>query len=394
MENYAFALAGGGAKGIYQIGAWKALEEIGISCCAVAGTSIGAVNGAFIAQGDYQKAYDMWANIRMDQCVHLSEPHGLVSDNLLDRQHAGMLLREVIFNGGIDQSPFQQLLTTYLSVESVYASDVDLGICTFELTSRSAVKIWKRDIPKDLFFSYLLASSAYPGLKIVKFEEKRYMDGGISDNLPLDMLSSRGYRNIVAIDIRSEKNRALVSDRLRITHICNSMDLGGTLDLSPEILSRNFELGYLDTYKTFGKYDGIHYYIPTDEYQNLMRMYKDIGVSGFEQAALAYKIPREQARSADDFLRILRAKRQESQAEYEKGRKKIDADGILSAVRNGSLHKLKRMSPSLRLSLLMELIADAKKNGSKWTIPAKLFRDLDLAANALLLLDPPSLGDQ
>ena len=170
MEKYAFALAGGGAKGIYQIGAWKALEEIGISCCAVAGTSIGAVNGALIAQGDYQKAYDMWANIRMDQCVHLSEPHGLVSDNLLDRQHAGMLLREVIFNGGIDQSPFQQLLTTYLSVESVYASDVDLGICTFELTSRSAVKIWKRDIPKDLFFSYLLASSAYPGLKIVKFE--------------------------------------------------------------------------------------------------------------------------------------------------------------------------------------------------------------------------------
>ena len=48
MEKYAVTLAGGGSKGIYQIGAWKALDELGIEFEAVTGTSIGAINGAFM----------------------------------------------------------------------------------------------------------------------------------------------------------------------------------------------------------------------------------------------------------------------------------------------------------------------------------------------------------
>ena len=60
MEKYAVALAGGGSKGIYQVGAWKALKELGIEFEAVTGTSIGAVNGSFMVQGDITKAENMW----------------------------------------------------------------------------------------------------------------------------------------------------------------------------------------------------------------------------------------------------------------------------------------------------------------------------------------------
>ena len=41
-KTYAIALEGGGAKGAYEIGAWKALEEAGIKYNAVSGTSVGA----------------------------------------------------------------------------------------------------------------------------------------------------------------------------------------------------------------------------------------------------------------------------------------------------------------------------------------------------------------
>ena len=92
MDKYAIALAGGGSKGIYQIGAWKALKELGIEFVAITGTSIGAINGAFMVQGDLQKACDMWMNLRMDQCIRLPENTELSSDNLLDRQHAGIIL--------------------------------------------------------------------------------------------------------------------------------------------------------------------------------------------------------------------------------------------------------------------------------------------------------------
>ena len=46
--EYSLVLEGGGAKGAYQIGAWKALKEAGVKINAVAGTSVGALNGALI----------------------------------------------------------------------------------------------------------------------------------------------------------------------------------------------------------------------------------------------------------------------------------------------------------------------------------------------------------
>ena len=56
-------LEGGGAKGSYQAGAIKALYEKGYKFDGVMGTSIGAINGAFVAQGTEEKCFDFWENI-------------------------------------------------------------------------------------------------------------------------------------------------------------------------------------------------------------------------------------------------------------------------------------------------------------------------------------------
>ena len=48
-KEYGIVLDGGGARGAYQIGAWKALKEAGVKVNAVAGTSVGALNGALFA---------------------------------------------------------------------------------------------------------------------------------------------------------------------------------------------------------------------------------------------------------------------------------------------------------------------------------------------------------
>lgn len=50
-DKTAFVLGGGGSRGSYEMGVWKALRELGIDIHVVTGTSIGAVNGAMIAQG-------------------------------------------------------------------------------------------------------------------------------------------------------------------------------------------------------------------------------------------------------------------------------------------------------------------------------------------------------
>ena len=53
-KEYGVVLDGGGARGAYQIGAWKALKEAGVKISAVAGTSVGALNGALICMDDIE----------------------------------------------------------------------------------------------------------------------------------------------------------------------------------------------------------------------------------------------------------------------------------------------------------------------------------------------------
>ena len=55
-------LEGGGTKGAYQLGAYKALKELGMEFDGIVGTSIGALNAAFIIQGDYDIMEDIWLN--------------------------------------------------------------------------------------------------------------------------------------------------------------------------------------------------------------------------------------------------------------------------------------------------------------------------------------------
>ena len=66
MEKVGIVLSGGGARGSYQIGVWKALNKLKIKYDVVTGTSVGALNGLLFVQKDYKKAYKIWKNIGYD----------------------------------------------------------------------------------------------------------------------------------------------------------------------------------------------------------------------------------------------------------------------------------------------------------------------------------------
>jgi NTE family protein len=59
----AIVLSGGGARGSYQIGVWKALRKLHIKYDIVTGTSVGALNGALITQKSYFRSIWLWYNI-------------------------------------------------------------------------------------------------------------------------------------------------------------------------------------------------------------------------------------------------------------------------------------------------------------------------------------------
>ena len=72
-KEYGLVLAGGGTKGAYEVGAWKALKELNINITAIVGTSIGAINGALFLQDNYEKIIELYDNIKFEDLVKVYE---------------------------------------------------------------------------------------------------------------------------------------------------------------------------------------------------------------------------------------------------------------------------------------------------------------------------------
>ncbi len=73
MKKYGLVLAGGGAKGAYQLGAWEAMRELGIGFSAVTGVSVGSINGAFIVSDCFDEAVEFWRSASVDRGVNITQ---------------------------------------------------------------------------------------------------------------------------------------------------------------------------------------------------------------------------------------------------------------------------------------------------------------------------------
>ncbi len=111
---YGLVLEGGGAKGSYHIGVWKAIRELGIEISAVTGTSIGAINGAFIALDMFDEVYDIWYNAQMSMGISGDDQtlSKLVTMNFERDEYKKLFnfFKKSIADGGLDISPMKQMI--------------------------------------------------------------------------------------------------------------------------------------------------------------------------------------------------------------------------------------------------------------------------------------------
>ncbi len=385
-EFYAIAFAGGGAKGAYEVGAWGALRELGIPLIAAVGASIGALNAAFVAQDSYESAVSMWQNITLEQCLKLPPDTRFKTADILNPRNLDVV-RDMVRNRGLDTSPFRALIGRLLDEKTVLTSAIDYGLVTYSLTDLETVDVWHESIHTGLLVDYIMASSRYPGLRSVGFGGRTYLDGGFGDNLPVAMLRRRGYRNIIAVDIRGHA-KPLETDNIRLAHIRNRLDLGGAFDLTPATLATNRALGRLDTLVTFNQLDGDCYYFHTDEYRALKRFFTHDLLLGLQQAAVTLGLPRDRVLAGNQFLAELEAAHRQLYLEYEKKRTEIDADSLIATLVKGRFRTLStalEADPRMKLGFLLELL-DRDQVGL-FNIPMKLFASVRAAAEALHAMD-------
>lgn len=111
MPKVGFVLGGGGARGSYEIGVWEALNELSIKPDIVTGTSVGALNGALIAQGNFEAARDIWLSATNEKILGDGFNGRLKKGDLLNNIAA--FAKEFIENGGADSSYLLKFLEQY-----------------------------------------------------------------------------------------------------------------------------------------------------------------------------------------------------------------------------------------------------------------------------------------
>lgn len=266
-RSYALALEGGGAKGAYQIGAWKALREAGVKISAVAGTSVGALNGALIVMDDLAMAESIWENIRYSQVMDVDDERmsrllkGGVRLDELDK--LAQQVREIIKNRGLDVTPLREWIAQTVNEAAVRASPTELFIDTFSLSDGKLLELRAKDLPDGTLCDMLLASAYLPVFRNERLGGKRYADGGLRDVLPLHVLIEHGYRDILALrlfGIGVERTVKIPEDT-HVHTVAPTADLGSTLEFEPAQSRENLRAGYYDTLRFLYGLRGRKYYI-------------------------------------------------------------------------------------------------------------------------------------
>ena len=257
----AIALGAGGARGAYQIGAWKALRELGVDYDIVVGSSIGSVNGVAMVQDDYDLALDLWKNISVDKIfagdVDLDfEPQDIIGST----EKLVSLLIKILINKGLDISTFLDLLNDIVDEDKVRASAREFGIVAVRVPLIKGMEITKEKMKVGYMAKYILASSsAFPVFPVCEVDGNKYIDGGYYDSLPINFARNLGAEEVVAIDVSLSTTHEEELSSNDVIYIKSAWSLGPFLDFDNESIMRNMDLGYNDTMKAYGKYRGFRY---------------------------------------------------------------------------------------------------------------------------------------
>ncbi|MBQ4005066.1 MAG: patatin-like phospholipase family protein [Firmicutes bacterium] len=246
-EKTALVLSGGASRGAYEMGVWQALRELGITIDMVCGTSIGAMNAYIVALGSYEKARDMWLDMKTEEVFDF------------DR---------VLQEGAGSFTGIRDILAKDFPEEEVRASKTDFGLCTVRLNEEASMDpktwtplyLWKKDIPDGKMMDYVLAScSCYPVVKPYDIDGTKYLDGGFYDYIPVRMALEAGADRIIAVNLEAVgwvQGEDIEKAGSRLTMIEPSAELGNIVVFDPANTRRIMRLGYLDTLKIYGAFDG------------------------------------------------------------------------------------------------------------------------------------------
>jgi NTE family protein len=192
----ALILSGGGARGAFQVGVWKYLQEISWIPDLICGTSIGAINAAAIGSGmSVERLAELWRTHNRSEIYRLKSLHFLRS-----------ALRGKPLKSVLDTAPLRAMLTRNLDIEALRHSPMEIIISAVHLAT-GRLHLYNQTV---IGIDHLMASSAMPILfpwQAIRGE--RYWDGGVMANSPLFIALEKKVAEIVVVLLSPVGNRPL-----------------------------------------------------------------------------------------------------------------------------------------------------------------------------------------
>lgn len=252
-------LAGGGARGAYQIGSLIALRELSIDkyIKVISGTSIGALNAILFMKGDLDEAVEIWCRINNESILPTSE-HNLMFRSML--LHFGVnnisfikkYIPQIILGGNISRSGLVNIMDK-INLQFIKESNLICYATCTELEKLDTKYFRINDYNEENIRKILLATSAIPMIyDCEEIECGKYLDGGIVDNVPIKPVYEEGCDIIIVVHLAkvSEIDKRLFPNTHIIEILPTIIEDGlfkGTLQFEKEITKKRINTGYEDT---------------------------------------------------------------------------------------------------------------------------------------------------
>lgn len=202
MKKIGLVLSGGGARAIAHLGIMKALEEEKITFSKIAGASAGAVIAALYAGGmTPEQIYDRFVNLKLWNFINPVIPG----------------------TGFLSMSNAEKLLNENLPVKSFEELNIDVCISVTDLEKGKSICFSKGELIQPL-----LASCCIPVLyQPVELNGRKYIDGGILNNLPVDLIKNDVdltiglHSNPIDPDFHPTGVKSMVERTLMMAITCN-----------------------------------------------------------------------------------------------------------------------------------------------------------------------------
>lgn len=253
-------LSGGGGKGAYELGVYKALSELGISkhIQVFSGTSIGAFNSVLFAMDEMDKADMLWDEITMEMLVPLSKTElikrgiglylGGKNLNLAKR-----FLSDKIEHGAISNEGAVKVIEDYLNCECIDNNGKIIYAACTELPNYNVKYFKLNDYDLETRKKIVLASASLPLIyDSTEILGNRFIDGGIADNTPIQPVYGENCDIIIVVLLSKEYyiDRAMYPNSKLIIIAPENLDensINGTLNLDKEAKRVRIIEGYKDT---------------------------------------------------------------------------------------------------------------------------------------------------